>query len=49
MIDISGQFVSQFGQEEGEGKLHVMEQFVYISDKGNDCVAVYQTSGHFVT
>ena len=40
VIDSSGQFVRQFGQEEGEGKLkdptavHVMGQFVYVSDLG---------------
>ena len=55
VIDTSGQFVRQFGQEEGEGKLkdptavHVIGQFVYVSDLGNDQITVYQISGQFVT
>jgi len=55
VIDTSGQFVRQFGQKKGEGKLkrpaavHVMGQFVYVSDLGHSCIAVYQTSGQFVT
>ena len=54
VIDTSGQFVQQFGQEEGEGKLerptavHVMGQFVYVSNEGCRCIAVYHTSGQFV-
>ena len=54
MIDTSSQFVRQFGHEKGKGQLvgptalHVMEQFVYVSDIGRDCVIVYQTSGQFV-
>ena len=55
MIDTSGQFIQQFFQEEGKGKskkptaVHVMGQFVYVSDQGNDHIAVYQISGQFVT
>ena len=42
-------------QEEGEGKLekptavHVMGQFVYVSDMSRDQIVVYRTSGQFVT
>ena len=55
VIDTSGQFVRQFSQEKGEGKLkdptavHVMGQFVYVSDQGHGRIAVYQTSGQFAT
>lgn len=55
MIDTSDQFVWQFSQEEGEGKLEgptavcVMGQFVYVSHQRQDNIAVYHTSGHFVT
>ena len=55
VVDKSGQFVQQFGQEEGEGKLkwptavHVVGQFVYVSNEGHGCISVYQTSGQFVT
>ena len=54
VIDTSGQFVRQFGREEGEGKLerptavHVVGQFVYVSNEGCRCIAVYQISGQFV-
>ena len=48
-------FLRQFGQEEGEGNLkwptavHVVGQFVYVSNEGQGCISVYQTSGQFVT
>ena len=55
VVDKSGQFVRQLGQEEGEGNLkwptavHVVGQFVYVSNEGHGCISVYQTSGQFVT
>ena len=51
VIYTSGHFVWQFGEEEEEGKLerptavHVMGQFVYVSDESCDHIVVYQISG----
>ena len=53
VLDTSGQFIRQFGHEGGEGRLerptavHIIGQFVYVSDSGR--IAVYGTSGKFVT
>ena len=53
-MDSSGQFIRMFGQE-GEGKLsgptalHIADKYVYVSDWSNDRIAVYETSGQYVT
>jgi len=53
-MDSSGQFMRAFGLE-GEGKLsrptalHIADKYVYVSDHWQHRIAVYQTSGHFVT
>ena len=53
VIDSSGQLVGVFGQER-EGKLkkptaiHIVDKYVYVSDQ-QSCIAVYQTSGHYIT
>ena len=56
VLDTSGQFIRQFGHEEGEGRLegptavHIIGQFVYVSDIGHHHrIVVYETSGQFVT
>ena len=52
-MDSSGQFITMIG--EGEGKLsfptalHIADKYVYISDWGNHNIAVYETSGQYVT
>ena len=59
VMDSSGQFIRVFGQK-GEGKLSgptallIADKCVCVSDHSQqncdqDCIAVYQTSGHFVT
>ena len=54
VLDTSGQFIRAFGQE-GEGKLdtssglHIVDKYVYVSDRGGHCIVVYETSGQFVT
>ena len=53
-MDINGRFIRAFGQE-GKGKLsaplalHIVDNFVYVSDWSGDCIVVYETSGQFVT
>ena len=55
VLDTRNQFVRQFGHEEGEGRLklpsavHVIGQFVYVSDEGHHCISVFETSGQFFT
>ena len=56
VLDSSGKFIRVFGQEENEGKalsrpsgLHIADKYVYVSDYVSDCIAVYETSGQFVT
>ena len=55
VLNTSGQFIRQFGHEEGEGRLrwpaavHIIGEFVYVSDSGHNPIAVYETSGQFVT
>ena len=54
VMDSSGQFIRAFDLE-GEGKLSgpaallIADKYVYVSDCFQHCIAVYQTSGHFVT
>ena len=54
VMDINGRFIRAFGQE-GQGKLrgpsalHIIDQYVYVSDFIGHCIVVYQTSGQFVT
>ena len=54
VMDINGRFIRVFGQE-GKGKLsrplalHVIDNFVYVSDIIGHCIVVYETSGQFVT
>ena len=54
VMDSSEQFTRMFSQE-GEGKLrgpialHIADKFVYVSDRGNYRIAVYKTSGQYVT
>ena len=51
---MNGRFIRAFGQE-GKGKLsapsalHIIDQYVYVSDYSGDCIVVYETSGQFVT
>ena len=54
MLDTSGQFIRAFGLE-GEGKLrrpsglHIVDKYVYVSDRDGHCIVVYETTGQFVT
>ena len=54
VMDSSKQFIRVFGQE-GEEKLRgptalvIADKYVYVSDHHQHRIAVYQTSGHFVT
>ena len=54
VMDINGCFIRIFGQE-GKGKLsapsalHIIDNFVYVSDFSGHCIVVYETSGPFVT
>ena len=54
VMDINGRFIRAFGQE-GKGKLsgpsalHIIDNFVYVSDWSRNCIVVYETSGQFVT
>ena len=54
VMDINGRFIRTFGQE-GKGKLrgpsalHIIDNFVYVSDIIGHCIVVYETSGQFVT
>ena len=54
VMDINGRFIRAFGQE-GKGKLrgpsalHIIDNFVYVSDLRGNCIVVYETSGQFVT
>ena len=54
VMDINGCFIRAFGQE-GKGKLrgpsalHIIDNFVYVSDYIGHCIVVYETSGQFVT
>ena len=54
VMDINGRFIRAFGQE-GKGKLsassalHIIDNFVYVSDYIVHCIVVYETSGQFVT
>ena len=54
VLNTSGQFIRAFGQE-GEGKLrgpsglHIVDKYVYVSDRSGHCIVVYETSGQFVT
>ena len=54
VMDINGRFIQAFGQE-GKGKLeapsalHIIDNFVYVSDIIGHCIVVYETLGHFVT
>lgn len=55
-MNSSGRFIRVFGQK-GEGTMrppsaiHIADQYVYVSDcdEHRHRIAVYQTSGHFVT
>ena len=55
VMDSSGRFIREFGQEGEENlrgpiALHIADKHVYVSDWGQHYhIAVYQTSGHFVT
>ena len=54
VMDVNGRFIRAFGQE-GKGKLsgpsalHIVDNFVYVSDISGHCIVVYETSGQFVT
>ena len=54
VMDINGRFIRAFGQE-GKGKLgmpsalHIVDNFVYVSNWSGHCIVVYETSGQFVT
>ena len=54
VLDNNGHFIRTLG-DEGERKLshpsglHIADKYVYISDRGSDCIVVYETSGQFVT
>ena len=54
VLDTSGQFIQAFGQK-GEGKLrqpsglHIVDKYVYVSDRDGHCIVVYETTGEFVT
>ena len=53
-MDSSGQFIRMFDQE-GEGKLlcqtalHIADKYMYVSDRSSYRIAVYLTSGQYVT
>ena len=54
VMDINGRFIRAFG-EGGKGKLsgplalHIIDNFVYVSDWSGNCIVVYETSGQSVT
>ena len=54
VLDRSSHFIRVFG-EEGKGKLHgpsglhIVDKYVYVSDRNCHCIVVYETSGQFVT
>ena len=54
VLNRSGHFIGVFG-EEGKGKLHgptalhIVDKYVYVSDRIGCCIVVYETSGQFVT
>ena len=47
----SGQFIREFGEEKLQlpSGLHIADKYVYVSDLRWQCIAVYETSGQFVT
>ena len=51
---INGRFIRAFGQEGNRqlswpSALHIVDKYVYVSDKSGHYIVVYETSGQFVT
>ena len=52
VLDNRGHFIRVFGEEDKLGRpsaLHIVDEYVYVSDLRSDCIVVYETSGKFVT
>ena len=55
VLDPNGRYLRQFGNKSWPGKLdqpggiHIVHDCVYVSDSGNDRIAVFQLSGAFLT
>ena len=51
VIDTTDHFVRMIGKEKLNmpTALHIIGKYVYVSDFNNHCIAVYETSGQFVT
>ena len=54
VLDNSGHFIRTLGDERERklgypSSLHIADKYVYISDRGGNCIVVYETSGQFVT
>ena len=54
VMDSSGQFIRMFCQERqgklnGPTALHIADEYVYVSDCSNHRIAIYATSGQYVT
>ena len=54
VLDNSGHFIRTLGDERERklgypSGLHIADKYVYISDRGGNCIVVYETSGQFVT
>ena len=54
VMDVNGRFIRAFGQERkgrlsGPSAVHIVDNFMYVSDFTSDCIVVYETSGRFVT
>ena len=49
VLDSSGHFLREFGVGKSQPKaIHIVDKYVYVCDF-SDCIAVYETSGEFVT
>ena len=51
VVDTTGHFIRAFGEEKlrGPSGLHIADKYVYVSYKNSHCIAVYETSGKFIT
>ena len=54
VMDKNGKFIREFGHKVGGKRsrpsgLHIIDQYVYVSDWGLDCIVVYDSSGKCVT
>ena len=51
VLDRSGHFIRVLdeGKLWGPTALHIVGKYVYVSDRINRCIVVYETSGQFVT